>query len=69
LKIEQPNKQLVLVTKRSQGCFISHIVNDDDLLVNVKKIDADTHALRDHDEIEMLDIKMEFSLIKITLYY
>lgn len=57
------------MTKRSQGCFISHIVNDDDLLVNVKQIDADTHALRDHDEIEMLGIKMEFSLIKITLYY
>ena len=51
LKIGQPNKQLALVIKRSQGYFISHIVGDDDLLVNGKQIDASTHALRDHDEI------------------
>jgi len=50
------------VTKRSQGYFISHIVGDDDLLVNGKQIDAPTHALCDHGEIEMLGIKMEFCL-------
>lgn len=62
VKIGQPNKQLALVTRRSEGYFISHVVGDDDLLVNGKPIDVRTQALRDHDEIEMLGIKMEFCL-------
>lgn len=62
VKIGQPNKQLALVTRRSEGYFISHVVGDDDLLVNGKPIEARTQALHDHDEIEMLGIKMEFCL-------
>lgn len=61
VKIGQPNVQLALVTKRTQGYFISHVVGDDDLLVNGRAVDTHARALRHGDEIEMLGVKMQFS--------
>lgn len=62
VKIGQPNEQLALVTKRTQGYFISHVIGDGGLLVNGKAINTHVRALRNHDEIEMLGVKMKFSL-------
>jgi hypothetical protein len=62
VKIGRPNEQLALVTKRAQGYFLSHVVGDAYPLVNGKPIDIHAKALNNHDEIELLGIKMEFCL-------
>jgi predicted component of type VI protein secretion system len=62
VKIGRPNEQLALVTKRVQGYFLSHVVGDDYPLVNGVPIDTHAKALNNHDEIELLGVKMEFRL-------
>lgn len=62
VKIGRPNEQLALVTKRAQGYFLSHVVGSDYPLVNGKPIDTHAKALNNHDEIELLGVKMEFCL-------
>jgi pSer/pThr/pTyr-binding forkhead associated (FHA) protein len=62
VKIGRPNEQLALVTKRVQGYFLSHVLGDDYPLVNGLPIDAHAKALNNHDEIELLGVKMEFRL-------
>lgn len=62
VKIGRPNEQLALVTKRAQGYFLSHVVGNDYPLVNGKPIDTHAKALNNHDEIELLGVKMELCL-------
>jgi hypothetical protein len=60
VKIGRPNEHLALVTKRAQGYFLSHVIGDDFPLVNGKAIEGHAVALNNHDEIELLGVKMEF---------
>jgi len=62
VKIGRPNEQLALVTKRTQGYFLSHVVGDATPLVNGKPIDAHASVLNNRDEIEVLGIKMALHL-------
>lgn len=62
VKIGRPNEQLALVTKRSQGYFLSHVLGTDYPLINGQPLDTHAKSLSNHDEIEMLGVKMEFCL-------
>ena len=62
MKIGRPNEQLALVTKRPQGYFLSHVLGTDYPLINGKPLDTHAKALSNHDEIEMLGVKMEFCI-------
>lgn len=56
------NAQRALITKRSQGYFISHLEGEQKPLVNGESIGARSQALQHLDQIEVSGIKMEFYL-------
>jgi pSer/pThr/pTyr-binding forkhead associated (FHA) protein len=56
----KPGVQVAVITRRPQGHFITHVEGASFPVVNGKAIDAQAHALNDHDVIEIAGIKMEF---------
>lgn len=62
VKVGQPGEQVAVVTKRQDGYFITHVAGDDFPIINGQPIGAQAYALSNHDEIEVLGVKMEFCL-------
>jgi len=60
--IGRPGVQVAVVTRRPQGYFITHVEGATFPVVNGKPLDAQAHALGDHDVIEIAGVKMEFYL-------
>jgi pSer/pThr/pTyr-binding forkhead associated (FHA) protein len=62
VKLGTPGVQVAVVTKRQDGYFLTHVAGNQYPLINGKSIGAQAHALSNHDEIEVLEVKMEFFL-------
>jgi len=60
----KPGVQVAVITRRPQGYFITHVEGASFPVVNGKALDAQAHALQDHDVIELAGIKMSFSLLR-----
>jgi hypothetical protein len=58
----KPGVQVAVIAKRPQGYFITHVEGATFPVVNGKQLDAQAHALSDHDVIELAGVKMEFYL-------
>ena len=58
----KPGVQVAVITRRPQGFFITHVEGANRPVVNGKTLDAQAHALGDHDIIELAGVKMEFFL-------
>jgi hypothetical protein len=58
----KPGVQVAVIAKRPQGYFITHVEGASFPVVNGKQLDAQAHALNDHDVIELAGVKMEFYL-------
>jgi hypothetical protein len=58
----KPGVQVAVIAKRPQGYFITHVEGATFPIVNGKQLDAQAHALHDHDVIELAGVKMEFYL-------
>ena len=58
----KPGVQVAVITRRPQGFFITHVEGVSFPVVNGKPLDAQAHALNDHDVIELAGVKMEFFL-------
>ncbi len=56
----KPGVQVAVITRRPQGFFITHVEGANFPVVNGKTLDAQAHALGDHDVIEIAGVKMEF---------
>ncbi|MSQ52617.1 MAG: FHA domain-containing protein [Betaproteobacteria bacterium] len=56
----KPGVQVAVITRRPQGFFITHVEGASFPVVNGKTLDAQAHALGDHDVIELAGVKMEF---------
>jgi pSer/pThr/pTyr-binding forkhead associated (FHA) protein len=56
----KPGVQVAVITRRPQGFFITHVEGATFPVVNGKPLDAQAHALNDHDVIELVGVKMEF---------
>ena len=60
----KPGVQVAVITRRPQGYFITHVEGASLPVVNGKTLDAQAHALNDHDVIELAGVKMEFYIKK-----
>jgi len=58
----KPGLQVAVIAKRPNGYFITHVEGKQFPVVNGQALDAQAHALGDHDVIEIAGIKMEFFL-------
>jgi pSer/pThr/pTyr-binding forkhead associated (FHA) protein len=58
----KPGVQVAVIAKRPQGYFLTHVEGAAFPVVNGKLLDAQAHALNDHDVIELAGVKMEFYL-------
>jgi pSer/pThr/pTyr-binding forkhead associated (FHA) protein len=58
----KPGVQVAVIARRPHGYFITHVEGAQYPLVNGLAIDAQAHALADHDVVEIAGIKMEFFL-------
>lgn len=58
----KPGVQVAVIARRPHGYFLTHVEGAQFPLVNGLIIDAQAHALKDHDVIELAGIKMEFFL-------
>lgn len=58
----KPGTQVAVITRRPQGYFITHVEGAQFPVVNGKTLDAQAHALADHDVVEIAGVKMEFFL-------
>jgi hypothetical protein len=58
----KPGVQVAVIAKRPQGYFITHVEGASFPVVNGRQLDAQAHALNDHDVIELAGVKMEFYL-------
>ncbi len=58
----KPGVQVAVIAKRPQGYFLTHVEGASFPVVNGKQLDAQAHALGDHDVIELAGVKMEFFL-------
>jgi hypothetical protein len=58
----KPGVQVAVITRRPQGYFITHVEGATFPVLNGKALDAQAHALSDHDVIELAGVKMEFFL-------
>jgi len=58
----KPGVQVAVITRRPHGFFITHVEGTSFPVVNGKILDAQAHALSDHDIIELAGVKMEFFL-------
>jgi hypothetical protein len=56
----KPGVQVAVITRRPQGFFITHVEGASFPVLNGKVLDAQAHALKDHDIIELAGVKMEF---------
>jgi len=56
----KPGVQVAVITRRPQGYFITHVEGTRFPVLNGKTLDAQAHALADHDMIELAGVKMEF---------
>lgn len=56
----KPGVQVAVITRRPQGYFITHVEGSNFPVINGKTLDAQAHALNDHDIIELAGVKMEF---------
>ena len=56
----KPGVQVAVITRRPQGYFIAHVEGAHFPVLNGKVLDAQAHALADHDTIELAGVKMEF---------
>ena len=56
----KPGVQVAVITRRPQGYFITHVEGDQFPILNGKTLDAQAHALDDHDIVELAGVKMEF---------
>ena len=56
----KPGVQVAVIARRPQGYFITHVEGANYPVVNGKTLDAQAHALTDHDVIEIAGVKMEF---------
>lgn len=62
VKLGKPGEQVAVVTKRQDGYFLTHVAGGNYPVVNGKSIGAQAYVLSNHDEIEVLGVKMEFCL-------
>ena len=60
----KPGVQVAVITRRPQGYFITHVEGATLPVINGKTLDAQAHALNDHDVIELAGVKMEFFIKK-----
>lgn len=58
----KPGTQVAVIARRPHGYFITHVEGGTFPVVNGRQLDAQAHALGDHDVIEIAGIKMEFFL-------
>lgn len=58
----KPGLQVAVIARRPQGYFLTHVEGKQFPLLNGQALDAQAHALADHDIIEIAGIKMEFFL-------
>lgn len=58
----KPGVQVAVIARRPHGYFITHVEGASFPVVNGKALDAQAHALVDHDVIEIAGVKMEFFL-------
>lgn len=58
----KPGLQVAVIARRPQGYFVTHVEGKQFPLLNGQALDAQAHALADHDIIEIAGIKMEFFL-------
>ena len=58
----KPGVQVAVIAKRPHGYFITHVEGAQFPVVNGQALDAQAHALGDHDVIEIAGVKMEFFL-------
>lgn len=58
----KPGVQVAVIARRPHGYFITHVEGASFPIVNGAAIDAQAHALNDHDIIELAGTKMEFFL-------
>jgi hypothetical protein len=58
----KPGVQVAVITRRPQGYFITHVEGATFPVLNGKTLDAQAHALADHDVLELAGVKMEFFL-------
>lgn len=56
----KPGVQVAVITKRPQGYFITHVEGANYPVVNGTTLDAQAHALNNHDMVEIAGVKMEF---------
>lgn len=56
----KPGVQVAVITRRPQGFFITHVEGANKPTVNGTAIEAQAHALKDHDIIELAGVKVEF---------
>ena len=56
----KPGVQVAVIARRPQGYFITHVEGTSYPVVNGKSLDAQAHALSDHDVVEIAGVKMEF---------
>lgn len=59
-RLGKPGVQVAVITRRPQGYFITHVEGANFPVLNGKTVDAQAHALNDHDIIELAGVKMEF---------
>jgi len=58
----KPGQQVVVITRRPHGYFITHVEGASFPLVNGRALDAQARLLNDHDVVEIAGVKMEFFL-------
>lgn len=59
-RLGKPGVQIAVITRRPQGYFITHVEGANFPVLNGKTLDAQAHALNDHDVVELAGVKMEF---------
>jgi pSer/pThr/pTyr-binding forkhead associated (FHA) protein len=58
----KPGVQVAVIARRPSGYFVTHAEGSIFPIVNGMALDAQAHALKDHDILEIAGIKMEFFL-------
>ena len=56
----EPGVQVVVVTKRPHGYFLSHVEGEKRPLINGQKLGSQAHELLERDVIELVGMSMEF---------
>ncbi len=56
----KPGVQVAVITRRPQGYYITHVEGATYPVLNGKTLDAQAHALREHDVIELAGVRMAF---------